>query len=211
MHVATRRISTAAGQGAEGCLDLARLFGNDCPVEVDLGCGKGLFLVRTAASSPGTNFLGVDRMTRKLLRALRRAEARGLVNIRLLRVDVKYFVKLLLPRESISVFHVYFPDPWPKKRHKKHRFLNPSMLAALEAALIPGGAIRLLTDNREYFEQMEEMFRAADVFERAELPSKKARHATDFEEEFRGKGVPFYGAAYRKKPSRGEGSSSSDF
>ncbi|MHC4942712.1 MAG: tRNA (guanosine(46)-N7)-methyltransferase TrmB [Planctomycetota bacterium] len=203
--MATQRISTAAGQGAEGCLDLARLFGNDGPVEADLGCGKGRFLVQEAASRPEVNFLGVDRLTRKLLRALRRADARGLTNVRLLRVDVKYFVNVLLPRESVSVFHVYFPDPWPKKKHKKHRFLNPSMLIAMEAALVPGGTIRLLTDNREYFEQMQEMFKEAPAFEQVDLPSAKERKATDFEEEFKEKRISFYGAAYRKKPSEGEG------
>lgn len=190
------------GTGADGCLDIGLLFGNTRPVEVDLGCGKGLFLTREAVARPEVNFLGVDRLSRKLDRTLRRLRARGAENVRLLRCDALYFVEKILPPESISVFHVYFPDPWPKKRHMKHRFLTQDMNCALLRALEPQGRLWLITDDEGYFESIVDLFQDTPAFERTKFYVPGTYSVTDFEEEFLENSLPLYRIGFVKNTQK---------
>ena len=186
------------GSGDGGRLDLAALFGNRNPVEVDVGCGKGLFLVQEAVARPEVNFIGVDRMGRKIDRALGRLEKRGIVNVRLFHCDVFHFIDRLLPRESVRAFHVYFPDPWPKRRHHRRRFVDASLLAALARALETRGHVWIATDHKGYFEEIQALFRKTLSF----VPSPRHRAPvtgiTDFERDFLSTGVPVYRAGFRK-------------
>jgi tRNA (guanine-N7-)-methyltransferase len=129
-------------------VDVAGVFLRNAPLEVDVGCGEGAFTVAMAAKNPAHNFLGIERLLGRVRKVCRRAVRAGVGNVRLLRAENFYVVKLLLAPESVSVFHVMFPDPWPKRRHHRRRLINRDFLDAVRAALKPDGELRLTTDDR---------------------------------------------------------------
>ena len=127
-------------------------------LEVDLGCGKGRFLLAHAARHPQTNFLGIDRMLRRIRAVDNRARRLDLDNIRLMRVEAYYAVAYLLPPGAVDTYYIFFPDPWPKARHEGHRLFNALFLDALHRTLAPGGAIHVATDHQPYFRQLVDIF-----------------------------------------------------
>jgi tRNA (guanine-N7-)-methyltransferase len=145
-------------------LDLAEIFPEPQPLEVELGCGDASFLVEYARRNPGTNFIGVERLLGRISKLDKKGRRAGLENLRGVRIESAYFLQFLLPRNSISALHVYFPDPWPKKRHRKNRLINEHFPALARAALAPGGKVYLRTDDADYFAQMTEVFRADKNF-----------------------------------------------
>src|SRR6266850_3666507 len=111
------------------------------PIEGELGTGDGSFLVAWAATHPLHNFLGIERLlgrVRKVERKIRRA---GLTNARLLRIEARYFLEYLLPPSSIIALHIYFPDPWPKRKHWRHRLINDEFATAAAKVLQPRGTV----------------------------------------------------------------------
>jgi tRNA (guanine-N7-)-methyltransferase len=177
-------------------LDLAGAFQRPQPLEVELGCGDASFLVEYARRNPEKNFIGVERLlgrVSKLDKKGRRAELR---NLRGVRIESSYFLQFLLPPNSASALHVYFPDPWPKKRHNKNRLINEHFPALARAALAPGGKIYLRTDDGDYFSQMTGVFGADKNFEEIETPVELAELLTDFERDFNARGIQTLSAAY---------------
>lgn len=150
-------------------------------LEVDLGCGKGRFLLARAAKNPETNFLGIDRMLRRIRKVDNRARRLELDNLRLLRVEAYYAVAHLLPPAAVDVCYIFFPDPWPKARHEGHRLFNPVFLAALHRALAPGGTVHVATDHAPYFEQLAAVFAADARFAPVAPFMPAADEQTDFE------------------------------
>jgi len=126
--------------------------------EVDLGCGKGRFLLAHATKNSSTNYLGIDRMLRRIRKVDNRARRMNLGNIRLLRVEAYYAVAHLLPPASVNAYYIFFPDPWPKARHEGHRLFNAPFLDALYRTLASGGVVHVATDHGPYFEQLSEVF-----------------------------------------------------
>ncbi len=162
-------------------LRLGEYFGNDAPIEVDLGCGKGRFLLARAAAHPEVNFLGIDRMLARIRRIDHRAARRGLENVRLLRIEGYYAVAHLMPAAAISTYYVFFPDPWPKKRHHDHRIFNPRFLDALHRSLVSGGRIHVATDHLPYFEEIRKTLTSDSRFTEVEPFVPAESEQTDFE------------------------------
>ena len=178
-------------------LDLAELFSKPQPLEADLGCGDASFLVEYARRHPERNFIGVERLLGRISKLDRKGRRAGLVNLRGVRIESSYFLQYLLPPHAASALHVYFPDPWPKKRHHKNRLINDSFPALARSALTPGGVVYLRTDNADYFRQMTEVFAADNHFQNVETPVELAELPTDFERDFNSKGIQTLRAAYR--------------
>jgi tRNA (guanine-N7-)-methyltransferase len=178
-------------------LDLARLFPRSQPLEVELGCGDASFLAEYAGRHPERNFIGVERLLGRVRKLDRKGRRAGLTNLRGVQIESSYFLQYLLPPHSASALHIYFPDPWPKKRHHKNRLINDAFPRLARAALAPGGEVYLRTDDEEYFIQMTGVFGASREFQRIETPPELAELLTDFEREFRARGINTLRAAYQ--------------
>jgi tRNA (guanine-N7-)-methyltransferase len=179
-------------------MDVAALFENGAPIEIELGAGDGSFLIQWAGQNRGTNFLALERLLGRLRKIEKKARRNGLENIRGMRIEASYFVEYLLPRESIGAFHIYFPDPWPKRKHRANRLVNEHFTEVLRAALKPSGIVYLRTDHVDYFQQMQRVFAANSAFESIETPQELANVLTDFERGFLAQGIQTNRAAYRK-------------
>ena len=178
-------------------LNLQTLFPKAQPLEVELGCGDASFLVEYAERNPGRNFVGVERLLGRIAKLNRKGRVRGLANLRGVRIESAYFLQYLLPPHAAAALHIYFPDPWPKKKHRKHRLINESFPALARQALAAGGMVYLRTDDADYFQQMNEVFGTAEFFEKVATPAELLEIKTDFEREFNAQGIPTLSAAYR--------------
>ena len=181
-------------------LKLENFFANPQPLEIELGAGDGSFMVRYATQHPERNFLAVERLLGRLRKLDRKGRRAALVNVGLLRIEAAYFVEYLLPARCAQTLHIYFPDPWPKKKHRKHRLINARFPEIARQALAPGGVVYLRTDDADYFEQVQEVFAAAaGHFAAIETPAELSAVVTDFEREFNAQGIPTRRAAYQMK------------
>lgn len=178
-------------------LDLAQMFPSAQPLEVELGAGDGSFLVQWALANPTHNFLGVERLLGRLRKIDRKARRAGLTNLRALRIEAGYCVEYLLPPETAQVLHVYFPDPWPKKKHRRRRLVNERFTELAARALATGGVVYLRTDDADYFAQMTEAFGANASFRAVTIPEVLCAVLTDFERDFHAEGVATLRAAYQ--------------
>jgi len=177
-------------------IPLNRIFPRPQPVEVDLGCGDGDFLLKYAALHPERNFIGVERLLGRLKKLDKKGRRAGLENIRGVLIECGYFVHYLLPPSSIHALHIYFPDPWPKKKHKKHRLINETFPTAAARVLVPGGRVYVRTDHDEYFQQILEVFGADRRFVPVETPQELLAVPTEFQIEFESKGLAIHHAAF---------------
>jgi tRNA (guanine-N7-)-methyltransferase len=178
-------------------LDLAELFRKPQPLEVELGCGDASFLAEYAHRHPERNFIGVERLLGRVRKLDRKGRRAGLANLRGVQIESSYFLRYLLPPRSASVLHIYFPDPWPKKKHRKHRLINEAFPQLARAALAPGGVVYLRTDDADYFAQMTGVFGASVTFQKIETPAELSGLPTDFEREFGARGIRTLRTAYQ--------------
>jgi tRNA (guanine-N7-)-methyltransferase len=177
-------------------LNISELFPRVQPLEVELGCGDASFLVNHARAHPERNFIGVERLGGRIRKLDRKGRRAGLTNLRGVRIESSYFLEYLLPQKSASALHIYFPDPWPKRKHLKNRFINERFIEIAQRVLVPGGIVYLRTDHADYFEQMTTVFAASAAFHAIETPSQLSARLTDFEEEFLKQGLQTNRAAY---------------
>ncbi|HUC86326.1 MAG TPA: tRNA (guanosine(46)-N7)-methyltransferase TrmB [Candidatus Acidoferrales bacterium] len=175
----------------------SELFTRAQPLEVELGCGDATFLIEYARRHPERNFIGVERLLGRLRKLDRKGRRAGLMNLRGVRIESSYFLEYLLPQHSAGVLHIYFPDPWPKKKHRKYRLVNERFPELAHKALMPGGTVYLRTDDADYFQQMAEVFGANRRFQQIETPSELLELPTDFEREFQTRGIKTLRLAYQ--------------
>jgi tRNA (guanine-N7-)-methyltransferase len=173
------------------------LFPKPQPLEVELGCGDASFLAEYARRNPQTNFIGVERLLGRLQKLDKKGRRIGLQNTRGVRIESAYFLEYMLPPKCVEALHIYFPDPWPKKKHARHRLINEQFPALAARVLALGGTVYLRTDDTDYFSQMNEVFGAAKNFGKVETPAALSEVTTDFERDFNSQGIPTLRAAYR--------------
>ena len=176
-------------------LDVAELFGRSAPLHVDLGCGDGSFLCEMAQQFPKRNFLGIERLTKRVQKVRRKAQK--IENVRVLRADTLFAVRYLLPESSVEAFNLLFPDPWPKRRHQFRRIFTRDFLDAIAAALEKHGVLRVSTDQFDYFHQIERLSRGHSCFEVVDFHDA-VLPVTTFERKFREQDAPIYRLTLRK-------------
>jgi tRNA (guanine-N7-)-methyltransferase len=181
--------------------DMGRAF------ELEIGSGKGTFLVQEAPRRPGSDFLGIEYAGEFFRYAADRARRHGLANVRLLYADAVEFVRHWLADGCLDVLHLYFSDPWPKKRHHKRRVVQRETLEQFHRVLKPGGELRLVTDHPELWSwYREHVAWAAHLFDARpfERPSSAAEGevvGTNFERKYRREGRPFHAITLVRRPA----------
>jgi tRNA (guanine-N7-)-methyltransferase len=135
-------------------LDLDALFGRRAPRVLEIGFGMGETTARIAAAQPDVDFLGLDVHAPGVGSLLKQAAGLGLANLRVVRHDAVEVVAAMIPEGSLAGVHVFFPDPWPKKRHHKRRLLKPAFVHALALRLAPGGYLHVATDWEDYAQEI---------------------------------------------------------
>jgi tRNA (guanine-N7-)-methyltransferase len=172
------------------------------PAELDLGCGKGGFLLQLAERYPERLILGADIMIGRLRRLQKKVDRCELRNVELLRADAGSLVARMLPDESLSRVHILCPDPWPKKRHRVNRLVSSEFLGRLSRKLIPGGILHLATDDVPYFERMQAAIAPLPHFAPAANGIEDiADIRTDFELQWLGQGIPVQHMAFARTTS----------
>lgn len=184
-------------------LSWPQVFGNDRPVELEIGPGKGLFLANAAAARPDHNFLGVEMARKYALRTVQRLAKARLENIRVVVGDGRRLLALFVAPGSLAAVHIYFPDPWWKKRHRKRRVFCPEFVDDAARAIRPGGTFAMATDVEEYGGVMRAIMAVRPDFDPEEPPvSAEPRHdldyLTNFERKYRLEGRAIYRAQYRR-------------
>lgn len=178
----------------------SQVFGNDRPVQMEVGFGKGLFLLTACQALPAVNFLGIEIARKYQLSTATRLAKRGLTNARLICGDGKLFLARCVPAGSLQTIHVFFPDPWWKKRHLKRRLFTPEFAAACAIALQPGGQLYVVTDVEEYFQHINELVSRTPLkplpAPDPQQPAHDLDYLTNFERKFRKEGRPIYRAMY---------------
>ena len=195
----------------QGVIDLRGWFPEAIrqqPMELEIGSGKGTFLVQQAQTEAGrgTNYIGLEWAKAFWRYAADRARRHGLENVRLVRAEAGAFVRNYVPDSTFRQVHIYFPDPWPKARHHKRRLVQAPFLRELDRVLTgPGATVRIATDHADYFAWMEEhAAKVADLFERLSFESPEAAGegelvGTNFERKYRREGRTFQGMVLRKR------------
>ena len=182
------------------------LFGGKGAVHVEVGSGKGTFLLNQARLHPELNYLGIEWANKYYRASVDRMRRWGMTNVRVLRTDAQDFIGRFLADESVATFHVYFPDPWPKKRHHRRRFFNAGNLAQVARCLVVGGELRTATDHAEYFEVMQQVVAdgvAKGLFEEVDFCATDAAEegewvGSNFERKYVKEGRRIYRLAVRK-------------
>ena len=151
------------------------------PFEIDLGCGMGRFLLARAAKYPEVNFLGIDRLLKRIKRIDKKALRGDLHNIRLFRVDGYYATTYLIPPQSVDTYYIFYPDPWPKEKHHHNRIFNEPFMDAIARTLKPGGKIHAATDHLPYFEEIYQLLKDDERFDETDTFYPSEDEVSDFE------------------------------
>ncbi|MBN1436932.1 MAG: tRNA (guanosine(46)-N7)-methyltransferase TrmB [Sedimentisphaerales bacterium] len=188
--------------------NLESLFQRPAPLHLEVGSGKGTFLLNQAKAHPEFNYLGIEWANKFYLYSVDRMRRWQIDNVRVLRTDARDFINRYIADACIDTFHVYFPDPWPKKRHHKRRFFTPANILQVHRCLRPGGFLRAATDHADYFQAISELMlqdpKIAPLFEPIDFhPTASADPGewvgSNFERKYIKEGRQFYTIALAKR------------
>lgn len=191
----------------EGPVDIRRWFAPERSgqsLELEVGCGKGTFLLQVASQTPQVSYVGLEYAQAYWRYAADRCRRRGLENVRLVRAEAHFFIRNYVCDGCFRQVHIYFPDPWPKKRHHKRRLITVPYLRQLHRTLQSGGLVRIATDHAEYFDWIGEQASAVSQqferlpFSRPQSVGEDELAGTNFERKYRREGRPLYGLVLRK-------------
>ena len=178
-------------------VDLAELFGNGNPVVIEIGSGKGRFLIASAMEEPQRNFIGIEKSLHYYRVIRDRVLKRGLRNVRLINNDAFLVLQKMLDDNSVSEIHIYFPDPWPKRREQKRRIIRPEALSEIRRVLRKDGSGIYVTDHREYFEAAAPLI--AQFFRtETRIPQPEDPPRTNYEAKYRAEGREIYEVRFWK-------------
>jgi tRNA (guanine-N7-)-methyltransferase len=183
--------------------DWPALFGNANPVEVEVGFGKGLFLLNAGAAHPEVNYFGIEIVRKYQLFAANRLAQRGLTNVRVTCADARYVLRDRVASGSVRAVHLYFPDPWWKSRHHKRRVFTPELARECERVLMPGGRLLVVTDVADYAAMVRETVAGVAGLREAAPPAEgEPAHDMDYlthhERKFRKEGREIYRMAFER-------------
>jgi tRNA (guanine-N7-)-methyltransferase len=187
----------APAEGSSPALDLEAAFGRKAPCILEIGFGNGDALVAMAAESPERNFLGAEVHAPGVGHCLLAIERLSLTNVRLLMQDAVEVLRDRLPGRNLAGVHLYFPDPWHKKRHHKRRLVQPEFVALLGARLAPGGYFHVATDWPDYAAHIQSVMAGSPGFTAA-APAAGHRPRTRFEARGERLGHPIWEAVYQR-------------
>jgi len=178
------------------------LLGNDNPLEIEIGSGKGTFLAIESKLRPEINFLGIEQALRYWRFAADRLRRKQCDNVQLILAEAYEVLCEYLPENTVDAVHVYFPDPWPKRRHHKRRLIQPSLVKAMARCMRRGARLQVLTDHAEYFVHIQQVLETSSLALARYLPPVSAQAGelvgSNFERKYRERGRPLYSIAVTK-------------
>lgn len=172
----------------------------EAPLELEIGCGNGRFLAAQAKKNPDVKYIGIERMLGRVRKLNRKAERLPTHNLYALRLEAFYTFYYLLPEHRLRTVYVFFPDPWPKRRHHGNRLFSPLFLDALWMRLEEGGVIQIATDHQDYYQEIKKTFEASPRFKEVPAMTRSEEEHTDFEQLFLKQGLPIGACAYQALP-----------
>ncbi len=178
-------------------VDLQALFPSRQPMELEVGAGRGDFLLSYGAAAPGVNLIGVERKLIVLRRAANKQKVARLQNVRFVKAEIMYLLENYFGPSTLRAVHVYFPDPWPKKRHAKRRFFQPRALEQVRRVVEPGGFFHVRTDHERYFADILALMAQTPGFTPVPVPADLLEHRTGFEKRYLSHGMPIYRASFK--------------
>jgi len=185
-------------------LDFDKIFGNNRPVHLEIGCGRGEFITEIATLEPEINFLGLELKQKRIKTILKKLDQDKHANVRLLMVKVDDKMLKMIPSSSTERFYIYHPDPWPKKKHHKHRLIQTGFLQELNEVLKDGGEVLITTDHENYMRWIVKHFQQSELFD-AEDDEGFSREPfeghieTHFEQKLKKKGYPPFYMRFKKR------------
>lgn len=179
-------------------IDWGEIFGNDHPVEIEVGFGKGLFLLTQGRARPGTNFLGIEIERKYTLLTATRVAHLELRNVKLMSTDARWFLKERVAPASVSGVHVYFPDPWWKQRHRKRKLFTRDFAEQCARVLQMGGRLHFVTDVADYYAESLEMLKDLPALTPMPTPVADEAYLTNSERKYRQEGRPIYRAQFER-------------
>jgi tRNA (guanine-N7-)-methyltransferase len=182
-------------------IDWRAIFGNEHPVEIEVGFGKGLFLANQGAAWPETNFFGIEIERKYVLFTASRIAKQHLQNVKLACTDAHWFLRERVAPASVSALHVYFPDPWWKTRHRKRKLFTRDFAEQVARVLIVGGRLHFITDVEAYFVETIEMLKDVANLNALPMPFASEEGLTNFERKYRQEGRHIHRALYERNPT----------
>lgn len=188
----------------EDALDWPKFFGNDNPVELDIGCGRGVFLTNSAVENRDRNYLGMEIAFKEARYTARKLKRRELPNARVVAGDSRDALSKMIAPGSVDAAHVYFPDPWWKKKHKRRRLFTDTFVELLARVVRPGGHVHSWTDVEDYFEVIKALMDHANAFDICSPPDQREPthdmdYLTSFERKKRQEGETIYRGLWQRR------------